>query len=238
MKILIISDLHTCDNRFTREYEQNRMRKLADVIRSCGAGLVLNLGDTVSRKELLRPEIANGVEGFKKYMQWRSQFEIPFVECAVTRERGFFADIVGQEPESFHEVDEHMSIITVAPQEAFDHRFSDKQLEFMLRAVSGCRTPNLLIASHVPYPGSCSREIAPGIFLEIPESLRVLVEESDRKILWTGGHFHWPLEPVRQFGSLTAFYGGRFTSRSKAGYLRTVDTVSGEVETLIPAFEW
>ena len=238
MKILVISDLHTCDNRFSRDYEQTRLRRLAEVIRSCGAGMVLNLGDTVSRKELLRPDIACEADGYRKYMQWRSQFDIPFVECAVAREFSFFAEIVGQEPDSFREVDEYMSIITIAPQEAFDHRLTGEQLSFLTECISGCRTPNLLIASHVPYPGSCSREIEPGIFLEIPENLRKLVEESERKVLWGGGHFHWPPEPVRQFGSLTAFYGGRFASSGKAGYLRMIDSVTAQVEMLLPAFEW
>ena len=80
MKILIISDLHLCDKRNSVEFEQNRMLKLADFIRSSGVGAVLDLGDAVSRKELLRDNFADGIEAMKYYLDWRSQFTIPFIE--------------------------------------------------------------------------------------------------------------------------------------------------------------
>jgi hypothetical protein len=216
------------------------MEKLAEFIKNCGAGMVLNLGDGVSRKEFLREEFADESAGFDYYLQWRKQFSIPFVECAVAREFGFFAQKMNQEPYSFCKIDEFMSLITVAPKEAFDHNFTSEQLDFLERAISGCRTPKLLIASHVPYPGSCSRTIAPGIFLDIPERLRILVEESDLDIYWGGGHFHWDAEPSQKFGSLTAFYGGRFGTEdgSKDGYLREIDTVTGEITTVLPSFYW
>ncbi|MBR2345933.1 MAG: hypothetical protein IKA71_09160 [Lentisphaeria bacterium] len=240
MKILLLSDLHLCDIRNSREFEYRRMDKLADFIKNSGAGMVLNLGDAVSRKEFLREEFADESAGFDYYLQWRKQFDIPFTECAVAREFGFFAEKVGQQPDSFRQIDDFMSLITVAPQEAFDHNFTLDQLDFLEQAVSGCRTPKLLIASHVPYPGSCSRGIAPGIFLDIPERLRMLVEESELDIFWGGGHFHWDAEPAGKFGSLTAFYGGRFSNENgkKNGYLRSIDTVSGEINTELPSFWW
>ena len=78
MKILIFSDLHLCDTRNSREYEENRLRMLAGYIRSCGAGAVVNLGDTVSRKEFLREEFACEADGFDRYLEWRKQFDVPF----------------------------------------------------------------------------------------------------------------------------------------------------------------
>ena len=240
MKVLMFSDIHLCDTRSSYDFDVIRLKKLADFIRSCGADAVVNIGDTVSRKEFLRPEFADGVAGFKWYLQWRSQFSIPFFECAISRELGFFAGIMGQEPDFCREVSPDLTVITVAPQEANDHCFSLEQLDFLTRALTGCRTEGVLIASHVPYPGSCSREIAPGIFLEIPEELRKLVEESNHRVFWCGGHFHWALEEVRRFGSLTAFHGGRFCFESspRDGYLRMLDTADWEVKTVLDSFQW
>ena len=240
MKILIFSDLHLCDTRNSREYEAIRKEKLAELIRSCGAGAVLNLGDTVSRKEYLREEFSCEAAGFDSYLEWRNQFDLPFIECPVEREFGFFKDKFKQEPDSFRQLDEFMSVITVAPKLEFDHTFSGEQIDFLTDAVNNCRTPGVLIASHVPYPGSCSRPVAPGIFLNIPENLRRTVEMSDKKILWCGGHFHWKEEAPQQFGSLTAFHGGRFNfdNRDISGYMRMVDTESGEVATYLNNFYW
>lgn len=240
MKILIFSDLHLCDIRNSREYEAIRKEKLAEVIKSCGAGVVLNLGDTVSRKEFLREEFSCEEDAFDSYLEWRKQFNVPFIECSVSRESGFFANKLKQDIDSFRQIDEFMSVITVAPKLEFDHTFSGEQIDFLMGAVDNCRTPGLLIASHVPYPGSCSRTIAPGIFLNIPENLRRTVENSDKKILWCGGHFHWQEEAPQQFGSLTAFYGGRFNFEtcSTSGYMRIVDTETCEVSTYLNNFYW
>ena len=240
MKLLIFSDIHLCDKRNGIEYERRRMAMLAEWILSSGTDAVLNLGDTVSRREWLRPEYASEAEGYDQYLRWRGQFTIPFVECAVDREFGFFAEELGQEPDSFRVLDQYLSIVTVAPKEAYDHRFTPEQLDFLEESVRGCPTPKVLIASHVPYPGSCSRPIAPGIFLEIPERLRRMVEESSKDVYWCGGHFHWQEEPPQKFGSLTAFYGARFgfEHQGKLGYLRMLDTVSGEISTVLSGFDW
>ena len=239
MKILFISDLHLCDIRNSPEFEARRMEKLADLIRTGGFGMVFNLGDTVSRKELLRPEFADGESGFSFYLKWRARFDIPFVECAVTRELGFFEKVLKQKPDSIREAG-GVTVVTVAPPLAFDHRFTPEQLEFLLDAVRNFRTPYLLIGSHVPYPGSCSRPIAPGIFLEIPEVLSRALEQAKRPVFWAGGHFHWQEEPPCRFGMLTAFHGGRFNAEggNKPGYLRTFDTETGEVATILSGFNW
>ena len=240
MKILIFSDLHLCDTRNSREYEDNRRRKLAEYIKSCGAGAVLNLGDTVSRKEFLQEEFACEADGYDSYLEWRAQFDLPFVECAVDREFDFFAEKLQQAMDSIHQLDRFMSIVTAAPKFENDHTFSDSQVDFIINAVKNCQTPSVLIATHVPYPGSCSRTVAPGIFLNIPADLRCAVEESDKKVLWCGGHFHWAEEAPRQFGSLTAFYGGRFNfeTMDHSSYMRMVDTETAEVSTCLRDFNW
>ncbi len=240
MKILIFSDLHLCDTRNSREYEENRRKMLAGYIRSCGAGAVVNLGDTVSRREFLREEFSCEAEGFDLYLKWREQFDVPFIECSVAREFDFFAAKLKQEMDSCRQIDEYMSVITTAPKFENDHTFSDAQIDFLIGAVKNCGTPGVLIASHVPYPGSCSRAVAPGIFLNIPEELRCAVEMSDKKVLWCGGHFHWQEEEPRQFGSLTAFYGGRFNfeNRDQISYMRMVDTETCEVSTCLRSFSW
>ena len=240
MKVLIFSDLHLCDTRNSREYEANRRRKLAEYIKSCGAGAVINLGDTVSRKEFLREEFSCEADGYDDYLEWRAQFDLPFVECSVDREFDFFADKLRQDMDSVRQLDDFMSVVTAAPKFENDHTFSEAQIDFLVNAVKNCPTPAVLIATHVPYPGSCSRAIAPGIFLNIPETLRCAVERSDKKVLWCGGHFHWQEEEPRQFGSLTAFYGGRFNfeTMNHSSYMRMVDTESCEVLTCLRDFSW
>jgi len=239
MRILFISDLHLCDTRNSREFEARRLEKLAAFIRDGGFDMVMNLGDTVSRKELLRPEFPDSASGFPVYLKWRSQFAIPFVECAIQRELGFFRDLLGQEPDSVREVS-GATVVTVAPPLANDHRFTPEQLEFLLDAVRNCRTPHLLIGSHVPYAGCCSRPTGPGIYLEVPERLHDALTRAEIKTYWAGGHFHWPEEEPRRFGSLTAFHGGRFNAEggNKPGYLRAFDTETGAVTTVLSGFNW
>lgn len=239
MKILFISDLHVCDIRNSREFESRRLEKLADFIRSGGFDLVFNLGDTVSRIELLRPEFPNEAAGFQVYLKWRAQFSIPFVECTIERELGFFRELLHQEPDSSREVP-GATLVTVAPPLAKNHRFLPEEVDFLLKAVRDCRTPHLLIGSHVPYPGCCSRPEGPGIYLEVPERLHEALTQARVKVFWAGGHFHWPEEEPRVFGSLTAFHGGRFNSEGgrKHGYLRSFDTLTGEVATVLSDFDW
>lgn len=240
MKILIFSDLHLCDKRNSLEYEENRKKKLAEFIKSTNPEIVVNLGDTVSRKEFLRDNYSCEADAFDTYLEWRKQFEIPFIECSIEREFDFFAQKMKQPMDHFYKCDNYMSIITVAPKFENDHNFSSEQILFIKESINNCTTPNILIASHVPYPGSCSRPIAQGIFLTIPEELRKHVEESTKKIFWCGGHFHWQEEAPKQLGSLTAFYGGRFNfeNHNTPGYMRIIDTQSGEISTILSNFNW
>ena len=239
MKILFITDLHLCDARNSPEFEVRRLEKLADLIRSGGYRMVFNLGDTVSRRNLLRPGFADEEAGFAVYLQWRAQFDIPFVDCAVSRELGFFAKLLGREPDSIREFGD-VTTVTVTPLLGVDHEFTSEQVDFLLDAVKHFRTPYLIIGSHVPYPGSCSRPIAPGIYLDIPESLSEALERAEHPVFWAGGHFHWPEEDPRRFGALTVFCGGRFNAEggNKSGYLRTFDTETGEVATILSGFNW
>ena len=92
MKILILSDLHLGDIRNSAAFEKRRLNKLSELIRNSGAGLVLNLGDTVSRKEFLRPEIGDSRSGYRDYLIWRNSLAVPFAECAVNRLSFFQSD--------------------------------------------------------------------------------------------------------------------------------------------------
>lgn len=241
MRILIISDLHLCDIRNGIVFEKKRLEKLADLILSTGVTMVLNLGDVISRKEYLRPEIQSLEDGFWYYRAWRDRLGIPFVECAVEREFSFFTEILGQEPDFICDALPNMRVVAMAPKEASDHRFTEEQIDFLENALRESDFDRILIGTHVPYPGSCSRVAKAGIYLEIPERLRVLMEESERQIYWCGGHFHWHLDPPRQLGSLTAFYGGRFCFENqpeKAGWLRSIDAETGKIETVLASFSW
>ena len=241
MKILILSDLHLGDRRNSAAFEKRRLEKLAELIHTSGAGLVLNLGDTVSRKEFLRPEIGCSRNGYRDYLAWRNSLAVPFAECAVNRELPFFRETLGQEPDAVHTPSPEMTIITMDPEKNCDHTFTDRQLDFLIAALRNSRAPRILIATHVPYPGSCSRPAGDGIFLEIPEPLRKAVEESERNIYWCGGHFHWEKEEPVRLGSLTAFHGGRFpfeTTPEKSGWLRSMDTQTGEIRSVSDSFFW
>lgn len=242
MKILIISDLHLCDKRNSEAFENQRLERLAQFIDETHCGLVLNLGDTVSRQEFLRPPFRTLEDGYARYLQWRRRLTIPFVECAVDRELSFFARLFGQAPDSVCTLLPELTIVTMAPQEGFDHDFTPAQVEFLCDAIRQVTSPRVLVATHVPYPGSCSRPITPGTFLDIPERVRELVENSaTQKFYWCGGHFHWDAEEPRVFGSLTAFHGGRFCFDSilnKGGWLRTFDSQTGEINLALPDFYW
>lgn len=241
MKILILSDLHLGDIRNSAAFEKRRLNKLSELIRNSGAGLVLNLGDTVSRKEFLRPEIGDSRSGYRDYLIWRNSLAVPFAECAVNRELPFFRETLGQEPDSIHTASPEMTIITMDPEKNCDHTFTDKQLDFLIAAIRSSSAPRILIATHVPYPGSCSRPAGDGIFLEIPDILRQAVEESERSIYWCGGHFHWRQEEPVRLGSLTAFHGGRFPFESvpeQSGWLRSIDTQTGEIQSVSDSFFW
>ena len=238
MKVLVISDLHLCDTRNSPDFEARRLEKLAEFIRACAPDAVLNLGDTVSRRAFLRPEFPSEAEGFRVYLAWRSKFDIPFAECGITRELGFFSSLFGVEPDNVLELPTDAAIITLLPREGAGHRLFPEQLAFLDSALERCRREgkSVVIGTHVPYPGSCSRQPGPGIFLEVPPELHEKLIAFPRPVWWCGGHFHWEHEVPSVTGSLTVCIGARFRfeARNDTTYLRLLDTASGKTETFFP----
>ena len=236
MKILIISDFHLFDTRMSPQRDQDRMEKLAGLINICGADAVLNLGDTVSRANLLRPECHSIQDGFQQYLCWRSQFSVPFIECAIERELPFFTSLTGQKPEAVFDLEPGVSVVVLA---ISGFEFLPEQLSFLSEALDQCRKEDrkVVIGTHMPYPGSCSRDGVEN-FLHVPPDLHKQLTEFPRPVWWCGGHFHWNPEPPKQTGSLTALYGARFRldTRNDTTYLRILDTETETVDTLFPDF--
>ena len=231
MKILVISDLHLCDLRHAENQDLVRLEKLAQFIKNSGAGAVLNLGDTVSRRDFLTETFPSMEKGFQFYLKWRSQFKIPFAECAITRELSFFSSLLQQKPDSLFDISPDCAIITMTPLQGVGHEFLPHQLEFLYNALGVCKGKTVVIGTHVPFPGSCSREEKPGIFLEIPPELKEQLCTFPGRIIWCGGHFHWNQEAPKTTGSLTALYGSRFSLkvRGDSSYTSFIDTVTGEI---------
>ena len=223
-----MSDLHLCDLRNEGSPDDERLAKLARFICSSGAGAVLNLGDTISRKPFLRPEYASEREAFEVYLTWRSQFTIPFAECAVEREKEFFAGMMRQEPDSLMELPPDAAIITLLPGNTW-RSFTSEQLEFLTAALERSRGKTVVIGTHVPFPGSCSRE--QDVFLQIPEHIMELLTNFPGKIIWCGGHFHWKNEPPAVSGSLAALYASRFALKTlkDTSYTAMIDTATGKI---------
>ena len=93
----------------------------------------------------------------------------------------------------------------------------------------------VLIGSHVPYPGSCTRPIAPGIYLEIPEDIQRLLENHSAPVFWVGGHFHWNNDPPLVRGSLTALMGARFAfegDHERTTYVRELRLEDSSIRTI------
>ena len=234
MKILIISDLHLSDRRHSDISDGERLEKLGEVIRSTGAGAILNLGDTVSRKPLLLDEYATLEEGFGYYLQWRKSFGIPFAECAISRELGFFSKIMEQEADQLFDLDPGSAIITLLQQG--ERQFSQKQEEFIKSALDRCQGKTVIIGTHLPFPGSCSRK--QDVFLKVSDVLRKKLESFPGRVIWCGGHFHWDQEPPEVTGSLTALYPSRFRIEERNDYTYTtlIDTSTGEITPLFHDF--
>lgn len=234
MKILIISDLHLGDRRHSDMSDAERLEKLGEVIRSTGAGAILNLGDTVSRKPLLLDEYATLEEGFGYYLQWRKSFGIPFAECAISRELGFFSKIMEQEADQLFDLDPGSAIITLLQQG--ERQFSQKQEEFIKSALDRCQGKTVIIGTHLPFPGSCSRKL--DVFLKVSDVLRKKLESFPGRVIWCGGHFHWDQEPPEVTGSLTALYPSRFRIEERNDYTYTtlIDTSTGEITPLFHDF--
>lgn len=228
MKVLVISDLHLCDSRHCDMPDEKRLEKLGDFIKASGADAVLNLGDTVSRKPFLLEKFSSEKEGFRYYLKWRSQFSIPFAECAIDRELPFFADLMGTGADSLLPLSPDAAIITLSPLETW-RSFTSDQLDFLNSALDSCAGKTVIIGTHLPYPGSCSRN--EDVFLQIPEPLQQKLESFPGKIFWCGGHFHWNQEPPHETGSLTVFIPSRFRIKERRDYTYTsiIDTSSGKI---------
>lgn len=230
MKILIISDLHLCDRRHYDMPDEERLEKLAAFIRTSGAEAVLNLGDTVSRKPFLLEKFPSEKEGFGFYLNWRRQFSIPFAECAIERELPFFAEVTGQKADTLFSLSDEAALITACPLESW-RSFTTSQLDFLHTALDASQGKTVIIGTHLPYPGSCSRN--EDVFLQIPESLQKKLAAFPGKVFWCGGHFHWDQEPPKVTGSLIALYPSRFRLKERGDdtYTTLIDTVSGEFTT-------
>jgi len=209
MSVLIISDLHLGDKRNSLAHEKKLLDDLAKFICRKKFQAVLNLGDTVSRKEFLRSGTETLAE-FAKYRKWRDALKIPFRECTIYRERPFFESVFDQKPDSVWNGTSGLSIFTMSPDDVYDHQFSAMQWYWFREALIKTEGKAVLIGSHVPYPGSCTRPVTPGIYLEIPEDIQRLLENHPRPVFWAGGHFHWKDDPPLVRGNLTALMGARF----------------------------
>jgi 3',5'-cyclic AMP phosphodiesterase CpdA len=229
MKVLIISDLHLSDRRHYDMTDEVRLEKLGCFIRETGVGAVLNLGDTVSRKPLLLDKYETVKEGFGYYLKWRKTFGIPFAECAIHREIGFFSQIMGQEIDQLFEIDSETAIITMLQQGDTSYNFAPAQEEFLADALDRCQGKTVIIGTHHPFPGSCSRK--EDVFLKVSDGLREKLDTFPGRVIWCGGHFHWDQEPPKVAGSLTALYPSRFRMKERNDYTYTsiVDTSTGEI---------
>ena len=229
MKILVISDLHLCDRRHYDMPDGERLEKLGTFIRQSGTGAVLNLGDTVSRTPLLLDCYPTLEAGFEEYLKWRKSLGIPFAECAIKRELGFFSRIMGQEADQLFELDQNSAIITLLQQ--LPCRLALEQEEFVINALEKCHGKTVIIGTHQPFQGSCSRE--GDVFLKITDGFKNKLENFPGKIIWCGGHFHWNKEEPTVTGSLTALYPSRFRIKENGDYTYTtlIDTVTGKLQT-------
>ena len=216
MSILFFSDLHLCDNRNSKPFEENRLTRLANFIRENDFDLIVNLGDTVSRDGCLREELKPYREElFEEYLRWRKSIRIPILECGLYRERTFFQKIFGRPMDWVCKSLEGVTLITFAPESANDHVATAGQWRWFENALTEAEGQTVVICTHVPYPGCCSRAVEPGIFLDVPETIQRRLEAFPSPVYWAGGHFHWPLEPPVVTGSLTSFMGGKFSFESE-----------------------
>ena len=126
----------------------------------------------------------------------------------------------------------------MAPAAGGDNCFTAEQLRWLEAALTqAAQERAVVICTHLPYPGSCSRPYAPDTYLELPDDFRRRLENFPTRLFWAGGHFHWKLEEPVTKGSLTAFMGGRFRFESApvdfASYLRILDTETLTLETVV-----
>ena len=218
-----------CDCRHYDMPDEERLEKLGHFIRESGTEAVLNLGDTVSRKPLLLDEYPTLESGFALYLKWRRSLGIPFAECAIARELEFFSRIMGQEVDQLFELDHNSAIITLLQQKPC--RLDVTQEEFVINALEKCQGKTVVIGTHQPVWGSCSRE--GDVFLKVAGGFRKLLEDFSGRIIWCGGHFHWDCEEPSVSGALTSLYPSRFRIKENGDYTYTtlIDTVTGKLQT-------
>ena len=234
-RILFISDLHLADTRHSPEWNENLLSQIADLVQRRGHRAVLNLGDTVSRKEFL-PDGTDPKAIFRMYRSWRDSLGIPFRECTIFRERAFFREMFGQNEDSTWDGLPNARVLTFSPNCEDDHQATNTQWQWIAEQVESAGNRTVIICSHVPYPGACSRPISLGIYLPVPDALQKLLENRKSPVFWASGHFHWKEEPPMVKGALTAFLGGCFfgVSRAEKGtYLRELDLDSLELNTIL-----
>lgn len=232
--ILIISDLHLGDKRNSPVYEEQMLQQLSALLKERPYQAVLNLGDTVSRLECLR-EGASTAAVFAKYKNWRAGTGIPFRECCIYRERAFFSGLFQQAPDSAWHGIPGVVILTFAPDDPNDHQGTQEQWEWLAEQLHQAHGKTVLIGSHVPYPGSCSRPIAPGIYLPVPVQTQALLAGHNGAVFWAGGHFHWQPDPPLVQGSLTACMGACFAfagETTRRTYVRELDLQTLSIQTL------
>ncbi len=226
--VIVISDLHLGDVRNSLEFEKSRLSALGEFLKKENPSLVLNLGDTVSREEFLRPGTC-GMDYFEYYMRWRNSSGLSFAECAIAREEPFFEKFFGQDMDSFRAISEDCGVITLAPFGDFDHTFRPEQLDFLEERLHSFCGRYILIGTHVPFKGACSRFPGEGIFLTDNPELDRILAAAKQQIFWAGGHFHWQMEAVDANRRFCPFIGGRFRFDSiegKESYLRRIDFYS------------
>ena len=225
--VIMMSDLHLGDRRRSREFEQKLLDDLRNELLRNQPELVLNLGDTVSRKEFLRDDTDTKKE-FLRYLEWRDALNLPFAECAIEREAEFFEEMFHQNPQSCWRLSDDFMVITLAPYESNDHLLSSEKIKYLADTLSSFDGHNVLIGTHVPWEGACSRPAKAGIYLDkVPELVEVL-KNSGKKIYWAGGHFHYPVEPIDMETNPCAFMGGCFAfNSSKKSFLRKLSFHNG-----------
>lgn len=230
MKLLVISDLHLCDVRNHAGRDETCFEKLALFIKEKQVDAVMNLGDTVSRHPLLDSKYRSIPEAYQVYLKWKAQFAIPFAECAIPREKDFFEELMGVPTDAFIEL-EDMLLVTMMPESGNGYALSETQQEFLLQALEKGKGKTVVIGTHIPYPRSCSRTVAPGIFLDIPEELHRKLVAFPGRVVWCGGHFHWEQEPPRVEGALTALFASRIRidTRDDTTYTSMIDSETGKV---------
>ncbi|MBP5638122.1 MAG: hypothetical protein J6X55_01485 [Victivallales bacterium] len=237
MSILFISDIHLYDSRNSVAFEAQRLQQLSEFIKGGNFELVVNLGDTVSRDGCLREELRPYRKNlFAGYLHWRETVGVPFLECGIYRERPFFEEIYGQSMDFAYKALPGVTAISFCPISPNDHVASEEQWRWFSRTLDEAEGAPVVVCTHVPYPGCCSRPVENGIYMEVPDSIQRRLESFSSPVYWAGGHFHWALEPPVVTGSLTSFMGGKFyfeKSSKQETYFRTFDPKTLKLETIV-----